>query len=64
MHTSDILAVALTVLCVLGLVLYRLLWAGSQLAAAAGLGRFPRFPARLRRWLFGEHEPISTQQRH
>ena len=64
MHTPDILAAALTVLFVLGLVLYRVLWAGSQLAAAAGLGRFPRFPARLRRWLFGEHEPISTQQRH
>ena len=57
MHTPDILAVALTVLFVLGLVLYRLLWVGSQFAAAAGLGRFPRFPARLRRWLFGEHEP-------
>jgi hypothetical protein len=64
MHTPDILAVTLTVLVVLGLVLYRVLWAGSQLAAAAGLGRFPRFPARLQRWLFGEHEPISTQQRH
>ena len=57
MHTSDFFALALTILAVLGVVLYRLLWAGSQIAAADGLGRFPRFPVKLRRWLFGEHRP-------
>ena len=56
MHKADVIAAALTVLFVLGLVLYRLLWAGSQLAAAAGLGRFPKFPQRLQRRLFGERD--------
>jgi hypothetical protein len=51
---SQIIAVVLIVLFVLGLMLYRLLWAGAQLAGAEGLGRFPRFPKKLRRWLFGE----------
>jgi len=54
MHVANILVLSLTVLFVLGLVLFRLLWAGSQLA---GFGTLPRwFPAKLRRWLHGETE--------
>ena len=64
MHKSDLIAAALTVLLVLGLVVFRLLWAGSQVAAAAGLHRFPRFPHRLQRWLFGERDRTSTQHRN
>jgi hypothetical protein len=60
MHKTDAIAAAVTILFVLGLVLFRLLWAGSQVAAAAALGRFPRFPNRLRRWLFGERNRTST----
>ena len=60
MDKSQMIASALTILFVLGVVIYRLLWAGSQLAAADGLGRFPRFPRRLRRWLFGEHKRASN----
>lgn len=54
MRNSQLIALVITVLFVLGLVAFRLLWAGSQLAAADGLRRFPKFPKRLRRWLFGE----------
>jgi hypothetical protein len=54
MDKSQMIASALAVLFVLSLIIFRLLWAGSQVAAADGLGRFPRFPKRLRRWLFGE----------
>jgi len=54
MHKSEAIAAALTALLVLGLIVFRLLWAGFQVTAAAGLGRFPRFPKRLGRWLFGE----------
>ena len=51
----NIIALALTSLLVLGLLAYRLLWAGSQLAAADALGRLPGIlPKRLRRWLLGE----------
>ena len=60
MHKSQIIASVITALFVLSLVIYRLLWAGSQLASAVGLGRFPKFPQRLRRWLFGEHKPASN----
>jgi len=63
MHKPELIAAALTILFVLGLVLFRLLWAGSQVAAAAGLGRFPKFPHRLQRWLFGERARTSTQPR-
>jgi len=61
MNKSSLIASALTFLFVLGLVVYRLLWAGSQLAAGVGLGRFPRFPKTLRRWLFGEHNGTSAK---
>jgi hypothetical protein len=54
MHVANILVLSLSVLFVLGLVLFRLLWAGSQLA---GFGALPKwFPAKLRRWLHGETE--------
>ena len=55
MGKSTLIAPSLTVLLVLGLVAYRLLWAASSVAAAAGLGRFSKLPKGVRRWLFGEH---------
>lgn len=53
MHKPDIIALGLTGLFVLGLVAYRLLWAGSQLAqlATALPGLLPKRP---QRWLLGE----------
>ena len=62
MHKLDIIAAALTALCVLGFVLYRLIWAGSQVAAAGGLGRLPKLPKSWRRWLFGEHNDTTTDR--
>jgi hypothetical protein len=63
MHKSDITAAALTALCVLGLVLYRLLWAASQIAATDGLGRLPKLPKSWRRWLFGgDNTTIGERQ--
>jgi hypothetical protein len=62
MRIPYILAVVLTsftVLFVLGLVLFRLLWAGSQLA---GFGTLPRDLAKLQRWLRGEDRSVSTEQ--
>lgn len=56
MDIPNILAVVLTgftVLFVLGLVLFRLLWAGSSLA---GFGTLPRSLTKLRRWLHGEEK--------
>jgi len=61
MNKPFLIASALGVLFVLGLVAYRLLWAGSQLAGGVGLGRFPRFPKALRRWLLGEATGTSTK---
>lgn len=52
MNKSDLLALAITILVVLGLVAYRLLWAASS---AAALGNFPLLPKAWHRWLFGEH---------
>jgi hypothetical protein len=54
MDKSTLIATSLTVLVVLGLVAYRLLWAASSVAAAAGLGRLSKLPKGVRRWLFGE----------
>jgi hypothetical protein len=59
MDKSSLIATSLTVLLVLGLVAYRLLWAASSVASAAGLGRFSRVPKGVRRWLFGEHKDAS-----
>ena len=54
----------LTVLFVMGLVAFRLLWGGSQVAAGAGLGGLPRWLPQtwrswIRRWLFGERGTLS-----
>jgi hypothetical protein len=60
MDKSTLVATSLTVLFVLGLVTYRLLWAASSVASAAGLGRFSKLPKGVRRWLFGEHKDVSN----
>jgi hypothetical protein len=59
MDRSTLIATSLTVLLVLGLIAYRLLWAASSVAAAAGLGRYSKLPKGMRRWLFGEHKNVS-----
>jgi hypothetical protein len=48
-------------LSIAGVVVFRLLWAGSQLAAGAGLGRAAFLPKGLRRWLFGEPNNTPTR---
>jgi len=48
-------------LSIAGVVVFRLLWAGSQLAAGAGLGRAAFLPNGLRRWLFGEPKNTPTR---
>ena len=61
MHIPNIFAVVLaglTVLFVLGLVLFRVLWAGSSLAR---FGTLPRSLAKLQRWLHGEGKSVSTE---
>lgn len=62
MDKSQLVAVVLTVLFVLGLVAFRLLWAGTQLSAGLGLHRIPGrwVPNKLKRWLFSETEPKPT----
>lgn len=60
MNKSALIASALTVLFVLGLVVYRLLWAASSVASAAGLGRVPKLPKSWRRGLFDEHNDTSA----
>jgi hypothetical protein len=60
MDKSTLITTSLTVLLVLGLVVYRLLWAASSVAAAAGLGRFSKLPKGVRRWLFGENKDASN----
>jgi hypothetical protein len=60
MDKSTLLATSLTVLVVVGLVVYRLLWAASSVAAAASLGRFSKLPKGVRRWLFGERSRPSS----
>jgi hypothetical protein len=59
-NKSSLIATILTVLFVSGLVVYRLLWAASGVASAAGLGRLPKLPKSWRRWLFDEHEPKAS----
>jgi hypothetical protein len=53
-ENSRLIAVALTILFVAGLVLFRLLWAALQVASASALGRLPKLPKILRCWLFDE----------
>jgi hypothetical protein len=60
MDKSTLIATSLTVLSVLGLVVYRLLWAASSVAAAAGRGGFSKLPKGVRRWFFGEHDDASS----
>ena len=55
MNKSSLIASTVTILFVLGIVVYRLLWAASQVASSAGLGRLPKLPKSWRRWLFDEH---------
>jgi hypothetical protein len=52
MSTSSLIASAITILYVA----YRLLWAASQTASAAGLGRLPKLPKSWRRFLFGDRD--------
>jgi hypothetical protein len=59
MDKSTLIATSLTVLCILGLIVYRLLWAASSVAASAGLGRLSKLPKGLQRWLFGERHNVS-----
>ncbi|HXX13749.1 MAG TPA: hypothetical protein VEJ47_02495 [Candidatus Eremiobacteraceae bacterium] len=54
MHRPDLVAFAITLLIVLALVAYRLLWAASSAASGAALGRLSILPASWRRWLLGE----------
>lgn len=54
MNHSSLVATVLTVLFVLALVIFRVLWAASQTASAAGLGRLPILRKSWRRWLLGE----------
>ena len=56
MHISSILPVVITILFVLGLVAFRLLWGASQLTSGAALGRGPKLPKSWRRWLLDERE--------
>jgi hypothetical protein len=60
MNTSTLIASLLTVVFVLGLVIFRLLWAASQVASLAGLGRLPKLPKSWRRWLFDEPNDTSN----
>jgi uncharacterized membrane protein YciS (DUF1049 family) len=60
MNKSTLIASLLTVFFVLGLVIFRLLWAASQVASLASLGRLPKLPKSWRRWLFDEHNGTSN----
>jgi hypothetical protein len=60
MNTPNLLAISLTALCVLGVVIYRVAWAGSSVASAVANGRLPNLPRRLRNWLLGEHNKTTS----
>jgi len=60
MNKSTLIATSLMLLVVAGLVVYRLLWAASSVAAAAGLGRLSKLPKGVQRWLFGERSRPSA----
>jgi hypothetical protein len=60
MNISTLIASLLTIVFVLGLIIFRLLWAASSVTALAGLGRLPRLPKSWRRWLFDEHKSASN----
>jgi hypothetical protein len=61
MNKSSLIASAVTVLFVLGIVVYRLFWAAAQVASLAGLGRLPKLSRSWRRWLFDERHDTSTR---
>jgi hypothetical protein len=54
MNISTLIASLLTIVFVLGLIVFRLLWAASSVTALAGLGRLPKLPKSWRRWVFDE----------
>jgi hypothetical protein len=60
MNPSTIVASLLTIVFVLSLIIFRLLWAASSVTALAGLGRLPKLPKSWRRWLFDEPDDASN----
>jgi len=60
MSTPDLLAISLTALCVIGVIVCRLAWAGSSVASAAAMGRLPKLPKRIRNWLLGDHRNTTA----
>jgi|HubBroStandDraft_4_1064222.scaffolds.fasta_scaffold812389_1 hypothetical protein len=60
MNLSTLIGSLLTVVLVVGLVIFRLFWAGSSVAALAGLGRLPKLPKSWRRWFFDERNGLSN----
>jgi hypothetical protein len=59
MNRSTVIASFLKVGFVLSLVIFRMVWAASSVAAAAGLGRLAKLPKTWRRWLFDEPNGIA-----
>jgi hypothetical protein len=62
MNDSRLLIVALTILFVFGLVVFRLAFGASQLAAGSALGRF-KLPKSWQRWLLGEDRHTASGHR-
>lgn len=59
MDTSALVATGVTVLIVMGAIIFRLLFGASQVAGLAALGRLPKLPKTWRRFLFDEHDKSS-----
>jgi hypothetical protein len=53
-NTPVLIASGTAVLIVVVAIIFRLLFAGSQIASNAALGRLPQLPKSWRRWLLGE----------
>jgi hypothetical protein len=62
MDKQQILAAALVAVLVVGVSVYRLLWAGSSSAAAVGLRRFPKTPGKMLKWIFGGRDDGNSGQ--
>ena len=60
MNMAALIATGVTVLIVLGAIIFHLLFGASQAAALAGLGRLPNLPKSWRRFLFDEHNDKSN----
>jgi len=60
MNKSTSIASLSTAALVLGFVIFRLIFAASQVAVAAGLGRGPKLPKSWQRWLFDERSNTSN----